>query len=803
MPISDDATELTLQLYSSPQRIQAKALDMLEEKVLDGNEMPDGNNPATFLMEFSATVASGIVNEMSNSINALYPARAMTTKDLFRHMSDYDYVNLFSTPATMELEIALNRNYLIQNAVQYGNGDYKKIIIPQQSTFKVGEYTFGIHYPIEIQIREARTSTGIDYDKCIISTQWDLSVANPLAAMTTNVLENRTYVRDGISIFCIKIPVYQFVSTLHQEDVISSTGFMKQYDYTDKFYAVRIFHYFETQPDTFEWVEMAQTLSEIVYDPDVVTAKIGVYTDLNKLQVEIPQVYFTRNLIGSKLRIYVYTTKGALNVDISEYTADQFSASFLLNDNIIDDTYSFMLKRIPYCQVLPYSMKISSGSNGLTFEELRDRVIHDSAYQLLITKSDIVNYFKDQGFIAKTYLDNLTDRIYLAQRVMTNDSNVPIKAGDVTAVMDSSIFKTKQNDEGQTVLANYDTIKYIGPQSYLIMPNTVFKYDDNKNVVVPMNNDWHTTFDNMSLAKQVELMNSGTYTYSPFHLKMSVINNIPVSTYYDLLKPEISHTTFVGENTNTTSQISIYQSKLEHLNHGTGGYRLWISLYKTADLAKLDAVVDEDYLKFNIKVVLKTKTYDGSIIYMYGKSDIGLKDSTDHDLFVFDITTDYVIDNFERIGTHAFSGRSSGLKTYAFLDLIQDFDLMFFVNDSDVDNPIIKAENPNFGVDRSEFPMDLTANDVWLATQRLTLKFGEPINALFTNVAVNVEAQQYQKYPTTQFATYDAPVYKRYEKAMLIRITIRSIQICTVLSRYRWKWSMMQVISSLIKCMID
>lgn len=750
MSNTDNATERTLQLYSVPQRIQSVALDMLQEKVLDGKTMPDGNNPTTFLLEFAATMAAGITNEVSNSLNTLYPSRALTTADLYRHMSDYDYVNLFSTPSTTTVEIALNRDYLINTAVRYGTTDYKKITIPAYSTFMIGEYAFGIHYPIDILVKEARKNGAIDYDNCMISAQWDTTNNNPLYTLETNILETRTYTRERLTLFCIKVPIHQFSRTTHQDDAVSNTGFSKRYTYTDQFYAARIFHYKDGV-----WSELAQTLSDIVHDPLNPTVKLSVLTDISTLQVDIPQVYFTTNLIGTKLRTVLYTTRGAIDLDISEYAAEQFTASFLVNDDFLgDDTYSSMLKRIPYCQVVPGSSRIVGGSNGLTFEQLRDRVIHDSAYTLLITNADIINYFKDQGFVAKRYLDNITDRIYLAQRVMTDSSGITISAGDVTAVFDSKVFHYNINeDTGLAELDNYRTIKYIDENSFMVLPTTVFQYDLGTNTVTPMDNTWLDAFDEMSSSEKINLMNENTFTYTPFHLKLTVSNSTPVASYYDLLQPKITNTTFSAENVNLTSQISIYNSSISHLENGTGGYRLAITLYKTSDMERVSVLAD-DGLTPNIKVVLKTTDGDGQVVYMYGKY---AGQSDNHDVFVFDIHTGYRIDANDELDTDSFKSRSSGKAVSCYIPLEHTYDMMFFV-----DKQYISSNNPMTGVDVSDFPPDITGADIWLATQRFTLRLGEPVTALFTNVSVNLESQVYQTYPTTVYATYSSPVYKRY-----------------------------------------
>jgi len=100
MSITDENLNATLQLYANPLSIQTNALTRLQESVLNGAEVKDGNNVFTFLLEFMATMTAGAAGEAVNNFSSLYPSKAMTSADLYKHMSDFDYVNLYSTPAT-------------------------------------------------------------------------------------------------------------------------------------------------------------------------------------------------------------------------------------------------------------------------------------------------------------------------------------------------------------------------------------------------------------------------------------------------------------------------------------------------------------------------------------------------------------------------------------------------------------------------------------------------------------------------------------------------------------------------------
>ena len=143
--VTDANNELTLQMYANPMLLQDKVLSLFEEHVFDNKQVLDGNNVFTFGLEMEATMLASIVNEMSNAFEALYPERAQTMNDLYRHMSDYDFVGVFATPSQTRIGLFMNRDWVIENAVPLKNNSGAAMIrIPAHSTFHLGDNTFGI-----------------------------------------------------------------------------------------------------------------------------------------------------------------------------------------------------------------------------------------------------------------------------------------------------------------------------------------------------------------------------------------------------------------------------------------------------------------------------------------------------------------------------------------------------------------------------------------------------------------------------------------------------------------------------------
>lgn len=760
MAVSETATEKTLQLFANPLLIQDKQLSLFEERVFGGRSVLDGNNVFTFGLEMGATMTANIVNEMTNCFSSLYPARAQTMADLYRHMSDYDYIDMFSTPSSTTIELMFDRDYLINNAPQDADDvSFNRVVIPEFSVFTIGEHQFGIHYPIEIRIRKAYKTDGktIDYDNTLFQCVWDTTTVNPLYRLTSNVLEHRMYHQEGLNMLCISIPVYQFTVTTFKDDSVSSTGFVKRYPYLNRFYAIRVFHYQNEQ-----WVEMSETLSDVIYNPSIPTANVKVLSDIHMVEVSIPQVYFTNNMIGNRIMCLLYTTEGELDIDIRNYKADQFSASFLVDDKVVDDTYSAFLKRIPTLQVIPLNSRISNGSNGKTFAQMKNRVVNTiGGDDLLVTPQQISAHITDMGFNVYKYIDNITQRIYIASRVITDSNKNVIAAGEFMTTITSDMLKKAGYDK------EYNTIRVIDDLStnndaheYLVMPDTIFKYDSITDSMIPLSRyEVKHLLQDSTTEEMIEYLNSDTYTWTPFHVKISTTDDLPIAGVYDLLEPNISNLTFSGENTSTNTQVSMYGHNIQHLGKGTEGYRLMISLYKTSDLSNIK-VYDDVTAKENIVVILRTKSSDETPIFL--KGEYYGENADGKDLIRFDIKTDYRLQSNDTIDSTAFTqiNEYASGPSRCYLPLNHKYELLFFAKKDLVPGEEAMAVSNSI----ADIPKEVKSLDmVWLATQTIDIELGKPVSSLKSNMFVTIQGEKYNTYDTTTFATYISDVFKRYE----------------------------------------
>lgn len=758
--VSDAAAEESLQAYTSPLSLQAKALDDISKKVLDGAVVSDGNNPFTFLTEFASNMTADIVTKACECFNNLYPENAQTATELYKHLSDFGYIGLYATPASTTVELVFNRNFIIDNAVKVDpeqtglnydptgkSGTFSQIIIPAYSKFTIGDYIFGLMYPIKILVRKAIVNNVLDYANSTITVVWDNSSENPLMPLESHILNHRDYEQDGVTLTAIEIPIYQFEVENHVENAIASTGFSKRYDFKDRFYAVRIFHFKNGR-----WNELEQTFSDTNYDVDIPTAIVKVLQDIGKVEIVIPHIYFNSEdrvvRLGNRILVKLYTTKGEINVDLSEYQLDQFTASFLLTDtNLVeDDTYSNMLKRIPTVFVIPLTKRIASGTNGITFQQLKNRVKYNNSYTVKITPSDLENYFNTSGYKFTRELDNITDRVYCAHKVLTDKTGTPVASGEGTIIISTSIV---DSDEYAGTISKFDD------QTFTINPSALYKYNETDDTFILLKDQEKSALLSSDLAEKVYNFNNNLYTYSPFHIVVSNAKSNPISGVFDMYNPSLRSIMFAWENNATTAEISIYNTDIKPYVEDDKllGYKLRVSIFKTTNLDDIKVADDKN----NIKVVLTTETTNGLLAHMYGEYE-GIDDDG-KEVFVFNITSNFRMTKDGDIDLTSFD-HELGVSEEVFVPSVaHSYTISFFVLDEKLEEAVgavSKANSANFRI-----PRNLDSYTM-LCRQVFTLKLGESFPLLQSNITIATTDAIFKAFPTAQFATYTSDIYARW-----------------------------------------
>ncbi len=702
-------------ILNNPLDIQRAILTDYEEK-LDGEvTVVDANNTFAFLLEsFSQIVADSTV-AMDAKFNDLYPIRASTTKSLFNHLSDFDYVGFFSYPSSLKLNITFHRDYLVRNAIQVPNTNYQLVIIPAETIFTIGRFKLGLYYPIHLKI-----NTVID----TISASYDTTEENPLKSLSSNTIEVKSNTYEGIDMISIDIDTYQFDKTIYNEVINPNIGFIKTYQYTNKFYTVRVF-----DMSSGSKVELSYTLSDSVYDINKPTVNLKIYPETNEMSIAIPQIYLTKGLIGTKLRVEIFTTLGAIDVSLANLQLSDITANFALNDATTDLTYTSVLKNIPTIIMQPTVNRITGGSDSYTFQQMKDYTIYfNNDSTVPITRMDLERFFSKNGFIYMAKIDNLTDRRYYAYRkTYFGEEELGVISGGLTLLYD------EETPNSGVLYQNNDTI--------VILPTVIYKYIQAVSKFEILDDVQANILKNAPNAQLVTLLNNTNYYCNPHHIVVTTLDRYPACELYDLFTTSAEDLTFIKENMYLSAQLSIISVVTKHVGNGAGGYVIRIGVQRSEDL--------ENVASSDLNVFLTVMSKDG---YRIGVRGVYVNAYEGIDVFDFTVSTNYKVKG-TRITTTNFQSYDNKLIEYE-IELTGTMHIATFVK---------KSLFPTVAQD-DEILLRLTDNDnSWLAVslQSFVYTLGSNLSDIIdSNILTNWTAIQYETYPTVIPLLYEHDIYE-------------------------------------------
>ena len=723
-----DDKSLLISTLRNPTNIAAKALNEIESRLNGTITIADPNAPFCHLLEFGSSIAAQVINAMDAKLPALYPKRAENMEDLYGHMSDFDYLRMYSTPARSALRMFLPKKFLLDNAVEY-NANYKKLVIPSDTTFLVAKYNFGIYYPIEILINNYTGSFTVAYDT---------SESNPLHVLSKNVVDKYEIQYMGVDYLILDFPIYQFSKSSIVETIVSSTGFVKSINYNDKFYALRVFNY-----KNGTYTELAQTQSKIVYDATVPTLYLQVHPDKNKIVLNIPQVYFDNGMMGSKLLIEVYTTVGVLDIDTSNLLDTDIGVTY--NNNArTDSTFTNIFKNMPYDIILQLSGdRITGGSNAISVSTLRQRVIQDTLYDRVpISEADISVMLEDNGFYVHKSLDNVTDRIYYAYKVIRDSTGSIVPSTTIPL----KLLGTDVTDGKHSTLVNCSA-----DSSVTILPTTIYKYNQDANCAIPLVDDELDKLVSLDKDVLATTLNAAGYLKSPYHVRVSMNGNYPRADTYNLMTPTVDKIIFVEDNYETTYKLVSYAATISH--DKIGYYEVTLSVSASDDVTNLSV---NDILLY---VMVKSDDRWVGTTCEY----VSFNPATNIFIYKFKIPTTYHLTLDNKIGV-TYTNDDDTYTNYEYLiNLVSDFHVVYMVSRSAVTDVSEPVDSIITGV-----PDQYKQLYIGLSRQYFTITLGTNINnVIYNNVEVTLGANTYARYETNIPAKYTEDVYEKDENGYI------------------------------------
>lgn len=708
-------------ILNNPLAIQKYILEDYQAR-LDGDlVVVDPNNAFSFLLEaFSRTVAEATI-AVDTKLNSLYPKRATTTKELYQHLSDFDYLGFFSSPATVKLRILLHKDFIVDNAIQVAGTNYRLVVIPKDTVFQIGRYTVGLHYPIHIRVNNVVNT---------VSCVYDTTEINPLYSLNVNTIQVKTMTTAGVDLLELEFDTFQFVKQNITETVRPELGFNKTYQFADKFYAVRVI-------DVTTGKDLAYTLSDSVYDPDHPTVQLKVYPENNEVTLTIPQIYFSTNKVGSQLRVELYSTMGEIDNSIANIRLDDIQANFALTSPNTDTVYSNVLKNIPTIIIAPINNRIAGGSNGMTFNQIKDYTVYrNKATVVPISRMDMIRFFSNKGFKYLAKVDNLTDRRYHAYRKLT------LGADDLDIINGTITINAENGNDNSSV-------KYLNNNTVVILPTAVYRHSSADGRFEILDDLSRTSLLTATPSSLADSLNTTARYCQPHHLIITTLDRYPSCVPYDLLSTSADSITFIEENIHLSVQMSVISATIRHIGEGSGGYVIRLGLQRSDDIKDVPAI--------DLNVFLSVTSADG---YLLGVEGIYVATYDGVDAYDFTAVTNYklsgdkiMITNFKRnsgqtgeyeIGINGTMHVATSIKRDYFPTIPDNFN---------ISNRRISTETNWLSVSLQSFNYLLGTN---------------LSDVLDTNILTTWTSQGYQTHVEDVYMTYEHDVYATNPDGTLI-----------------------------------
>lgn len=710
--LMDDALAASFnpsEVYRASLRTQ---LEVMEGRINNISPM----SPFIQAIETQAALISAFVEEVDSQTRRILQTNALFKEDLYPHMADVHFTNIFNLPSRTMFSIVLDKREVL-NAMNAIPGSLsRKVTIARDTYFRIGEHTFGIHYPIDI-IQQVHGAIRVVYDT---------SKPTPLQALKSNMLETRYVQRDGIEYLVIDIPVSQFTIVSKTPTVTMGSTFNYKVSIDALYYATRVYR---TLTDGTE-EEIRVTYSEEIYDPLSPTAVVTLVD--SEVRVMVPQIYINSGLITGELRIDVYSTIGPLTTRYDSYPIGSIVPRFRDLFKRAITTYTAAMSRLSTVMVLG-ELPVSGGALAMTFAELREAVIADSIGDpnLPITPAQIQNYLNRMGYDIIKNTDIVTDRVFLA----TRDMPLPENTNLVTAANTSIETLTTSFVD----LAMNSAVNDNG-QSMTITPRAVYRLDDS--VLKLMSDSEMVSIRGMRSDLLAVHVSKNNYLYSPFHYVLDKTGDQFRLAAYSLDSPKVESQSFVSDNETTLLSVNTNGYSLVK---NDAGYLLRVTTKSSDEYKGLENSEVQALLSF-------TSPTEQADAWMIGKN-AGITSDKER-IFEFQLDSRFSMNGSDRIDFRNFK-MFDLVDRAVYSDLEQVFSIQYTTTaqmGSGFVPSVMDSKLPHYLV-----PVTM----VVITKENLDLHFGDALSNLWSRARTVTAAVTYETYPTDVLQRYSEDVYYR------------------------------------------
>lgn len=701
-----------------PAMIQKDALDYLNVLQQGRVDVVDPSNPFVFSMEMAAVMTSAAMAKDQVRTRLQYPSVAQTPTDLYPHMSDWDYIDIFAKPSKTTLGFAFSKDEIINKMVNDPSTGISMVVIPRNSTVTVAGITFTLQYPI--QIRQLQHGG--------LQVMYDATQTTPLQTLDTNVISWEIRRVSGIDMLYFEIPLYQMILTSQSAPATSAQTFKMTYQMTYQYYFTRVWY----QNTDGTWTEMRTTMTPEVFDVTKPTAVVTVTGQT--VTVTVPNIYMTSGQLGStKIRCDFYETLGDIAIDMGAYPSSAFMAKWTAVDTNDLNDFTAPMNTLQIVQIMGDSVTLG-GAAALDFATLRDRVINNATgpINLPITPAQIQAKLNENGYAVVKNVDNITNRTYLATKPMptpTNSKLITAAAASIETITTS-----------MTQLAGLSTVVDNGA-SVTITPDTIYK---NVNGVIQIASAAEiAALKTLAPSQRALAVNQTDYYYTPWHYVLDTTGVEFAMRAYYLDGPNAITTIYKDDNDTTGLQVSTGSYKLVRT---ITGYQLQV---KTASSAAYKALPDSQ-----VAVQLAfVPVGEQDLAYLNGVLE-GLDPTSGERVFTFDLSTTFNIDSNDHIELTKFLMYTTDPRVVKG-GLTTSFNLIYSTS-----APMDPTQFRGSKFDQYLGLFLIPTTSVGIQWEQIRLQFGSSLTTLWTRARSVIGSIPYKTYATDVPRLYTEDIYQ-------------------------------------------
>jgi len=488
------------------------------------------SNPFAMLLEATATNLSIGLEETHLSENTYYKSEAVTMEDLLVHLSNYDEVDLFSTPAKGKFRFSIPINQIIDNGIYNEARSEWVIVIPRYSSVLIDDLRFTLVNDVRITLIQKGNVFYTFVEQVISETSIGLrNIGNTVSAVVVDTDNNNWVIFD--------MPMLQLYVMSYVAEATPSIPHKVMVENQDYYYRSIVEH---QNPADLSWTEVNKSYVDRALDPLTPTVVTSITDD--GVRFSIPNNYIKSGELKGTIKYTVFFTRGKIIKRMSNYETDRFTLDIRTSELTEEMANANRLDII-----ISSTDVIDGGADRQQFKDLRNRVINRTTGELdiPITELQLIEKGRRYGVDLYKVEDSLLRRTFIASRdPVSGDRSI------VTPYVYTGVCRFDFNNGDAIQGGIIPTATYMVARS-----KTVYKYDGSN--IIPLTANQLKALSDLPIASGAISVSEDKLLTTPYHMVADNSGDNIITRFYNTDYPKMDMMEIKQKNKEETINVNI------------------------------------------------------------------------------------------------------------------------------------------------------------------------------------------------------------------------------------------------------